>query len=241
MSTNKSSLIQLLQIALGVLFGVFVTLFGFQVRDRIRGQKAMYGEWRKLNLILSEVEKNYVDTLDFKGMTDAAVIAALAKLDPHSVYMPPVEKQESDSQLAGNFDGIGIQFNVPNDTAVVLEVIPGGPSEKVGLLPGDRLIKIDDYEVTDDTELEAAVKMIRGEEGKDVVVTVRRDGEKEDIPITITRAVVEYISVSYEMLQGNIGYIQVDQFIDPSLPVLWADLSRAADHIRLLDAAKPSG
>ena len=100
-----------------------------------------YNRWRKLNLILQEVNRNYVDTIDMKGMTDAAVVAALAKLDPHSVYLPPVERKESEVELSGNFEGIGITFNVPNDTAIVLNTIPGGPSEKAGLMQGDRIVK----------------------------------------------------------------------------------------------------
>ena len=85
----------------------------YEVKKKFDGD---YNRWRKLNLILQEVQKHYVDTIDMKGMTDAAVVAALAELDPHSVYLPPVELTESETELAGNFDGIGIQFNVPNDT-----------------------------------------------------------------------------------------------------------------------------
>lgn len=235
MSTNKSSLIQLLQIALGVLFGVFVTLFGFQVRDRIRGQKAMYGEWRKLNLILSEVEKNYVDTLDFKGMTDAAVIAALAKLDPHSVYMPPVEKQESDSQLAGNFDGIGIQFNVPNDTAVVLEVIPGGPSEKVGLLPGDRLLKVDDKVIAGvGFPQDSMVRRMKGPAGTKVVVTVKRG--REEIPFKITRGKIPVHCVDAAfMINDTTGYIRLSKFSRTTYVEYYAAvaqlMSQGMDHL----------
>ena len=235
MSSNKSSLIQLLQIALGVLFGVFVTLFGFQVRDRIRGQKAMYGEWRKLNLILSEVEKNYVDTLDFKGMTDAAVIAALAKLDPHSVYMPPVEKQESDSQLAGNFDGIGIQFNVPNDTAVVLEVIPGGPSEKVGLLPGDRLLKVDDKVIAGvGFPQDSMVRRMKGPAGTKVVVTVKRG--REEIPFKITRGKIPVHCVDAAfMINDTTGYIRLSKFSRTTYVEYYAAvaqlMSQGMDHL----------
>ena len=118
---NKSNIIIAL---LGIVVGVLLTL----VVSRAFGDKKFdgdYNRWRKLNLILQEVQKNYVDTIDMAGMTDAAVTAALAKLDPHSVYLPPVELEESDSELAGKFDGIGITFNVPNDTAIVLNVIAG--------------------------------------------------------------------------------------------------------------------
>ena len=114
---------------LGIVLGVLLTL----VATRVLPEKKFdgdYNRWRKLNLILQEVQKNYVDTIDMEGMTDAAVVAALAELDPHSVYLPPVELTESESELSGNFEGIGITFNVPNDTAIVLNTIPGGPSEK---------------------------------------------------------------------------------------------------------------
>ena len=128
---------------LGVILGVLLTLVVFQMLPdkKFDGD---YNRWRKLNLILQEVQKNYVDTIDMKAMTDAAVAAALAELDPHSVYLPPVELTESETELAGNFEGIGITFNVPNDTAIVLNAVPGGPSEKAGLMPGDRIIKVDE-------------------------------------------------------------------------------------------------
>ena len=128
---------------LGVVLGVVLTLSSSKVWER-RKFDGDYNRWRKLNLILQEVQKNYVDTIDMKAMTDAAVAAALSELDPHSVYLPPVELTESESELAGNFEGIGITFNVPNDTAIVLSTIPGGPSEKAGLMQGDRIVKVDD-------------------------------------------------------------------------------------------------
>ena len=128
---------------LGILLGVLGTCLVFSIGGRHSKLDGNYSQWRKLNLILEQVQKNYVDTVDVKKVTDAAVVASLATLDPHSVYLPPVELEQSETELAGNFDGIGIQFNVPNDTAIVLEVIPGGPSEKVGLQPGDRILKVD--------------------------------------------------------------------------------------------------
>ena len=118
--------LNIVTVLLGVIIGVLLTNLVIKIlpEKKFDGD---YERWRKLNLILQEVQKNYVDTIDMKGMTDAAVVAALAELDPHSVYLPPVELTESETELAGNFDGIGIQFNVPNDTAIVLSVIPGGP------------------------------------------------------------------------------------------------------------------
>ena len=129
---------------LGVLLGVLLTLITVKMAGLHKEFDGDYNRWRKLNLILQEVQKNYVDTIDMESMTDAAVVAALAKLDPHSVYLPPVELTESETELAGNFEGIGITFNVPNDTAIVLNPITGWPSEKAGLMQGDRIVKVDE-------------------------------------------------------------------------------------------------
>ena len=112
---------------LGIAVGALATVLVFRVNENRRILRTEYSDWRKLNLILRSLDENYVDSIDRGKVTDAAVEAALAALDPHSVYMPPVLLEESEAELQGNFDGIGIQFNVPNDTAVVLEVIPGGP------------------------------------------------------------------------------------------------------------------
>ena len=129
---------------MGIVVGALIVLAYNAYSQKRNMLRVQYGDWRKLNLILDQIDKNYVDTINVGKVTDAAITAALAELDPHSVYMPPVELTEAETDLAGNFDGIGIQFNVPNDTAIVLEVIPGGPSEKVGLQKGDRILKVGD-------------------------------------------------------------------------------------------------
>ena len=126
---------------LGMVLGVLIALLAVKVVNGNKKFDGDYNRWRKLNLILQEVQKNYVDTIKMSAMTDAAVVAALAELDPHSVYLPPVELTESETELSGNFEGVGIVFNVPNDTAIVINVVPGGPSQKAGLLQGDRIIR----------------------------------------------------------------------------------------------------
>ncbi|MBR2063859.1 MAG: peptidase S41, partial [Bacteroidales bacterium] len=110
---------------LGVVLGVLITMVSYKALEPERKFDGDYNRWRKLNLILQEVGSHYVDTIDMEAMTDAAVSAALAELDPHSVYLPPVELTESETELSGNFEGIGITFNVPNDTAVVISPVQG--------------------------------------------------------------------------------------------------------------------
>ena len=205
---NKSNIIIAL---LGIVVGVLLTL----VVSRAFGDKKFdgdYNRWRKLNLILQEVQKNYVDTIDMAGMTDAAVTAALAKLDPHSVYLPPVELEESDSELAGNFDGIGITFNVPNDTAIVLNVIAGGPAEKAGLMAGDRIIKVDDKVIAGTkTPQDSMVRMMKGPLGTKVNISVSRD--RQMIPFEITRGKIPVHSVDAAfMVSDTIGFIKLAKF-----------------------------
>ncbi|HCA20910.1 MAG TPA: S41 family peptidase [Lachnospiraceae bacterium] len=136
--------------------------------------------------------------------------------DPYSVYYTKEEYQQLMEDDSGQYVGIGatVSKNVDTNEIYIVKPLADTPAEKAGLLPGDVVIKIDDTEITADMELEAVVKMIRGEEGTDVNVTVKREGSTDPVVIKITRALVENKTVSYEMLQGNIGYIQVDQFID---------------------------
>ena len=209
---ERKHVTQIIQLLLALLIGVLGTLTVIRVRDNNKLIRTRYEDWAKLNVILNMIEENYVDTLDRKGMTDAAVTAALAQLDPHSMYLPPVDHEASVQELAGNFEGIGIQFNVPADTAIVLEVIPGGPSEKVGLLPGDRILKVDDLVIAGvNFPQDSIVAHIKGPAGTKVLITVKRGGEI--IPFEIVRAKIPLHSVdAWFMLDDTTGYIRLSKF-----------------------------
>ena len=196
----------------GILIGVMGALTFQKITGRKRALRTEYQDWRKLNLILQKVDENYVDPVDRQKLTDAAVVAALSQLDPHSVYLPPQELEESETNLAGGFDGIGIQFNVPNDTAVVIEVIPGGPSEKAGLLPGDRLLKVDSVQIAGcKYPQDSMVRRMRGVAGTKVTVTIKRGGEV--IPFEITRDKIPTHSVDAAFMVGDsTGYIRLSKF-----------------------------
>ena len=196
---------------LGVVLGVVLTLSVSKVWEKKKFD-GDYNRWRKLNLILQEVQRNYVDTIDMAGMTDAAVVAALSELDPHSVYLPPVELTESESELAGNFEGIGITFNVPNDTAIVLNTIPGGPSEKAGLVQGDRIIKVEDRTIAGTkTPQDSMVRMMKGPKGTKVKITVNRDGTLIPFDITRDKIPVHCIDAAF-MIDDNTGYVKLAKF-----------------------------
>ena len=212
MDNKKQSWIRIAEVLLGVVMGVLITLTVVRFRENNRILNAKYVDWRKLNLILDEIRQNYVDTIDQAAMTDAAIVGALEQLDPHSVYLPPVRKQQADEELASNFEGIGIQFNVPNDTAIVLEVIAGGPAEKAGMLPGDRLLKVND-EVIAGVKFpqDSMVRRMKGPSGTKVVVTVGRGTDV--IPFEITRGKIPLHSIDAAfMVDDTTGYVRLAKF-----------------------------
>ena len=203
--------INILTVILGVAIGAILTLPLSKVWERKKFD-GDYNRWRKLNLILQEVQRNYVDTIDMAGMTDAAVVAALAKLDPHSVYLPPVELTESESELSGNFEGIGITFNVPNDTAIVLNTIAGGPSEKAGLMAGDRILKVNEKVIAGvKTPQDSMVRLMKGPKGTKVKITVSRDGTYIPFDITRDKIPVHCIDAAF-MVDDATGYIKLTKF-----------------------------
>ena len=208
MNKNTNTIIIAL---LGVVLGVLLTLLSGKIYDRKKFD-GDYNRWRKLNLILQEVQKNYVDTIDMAAMTDAAVVAALAELDPHSVYLPPVELTESEGELAGNFEGIGITFNVPNDTAVVLGTVPGGPSEKAGLMAGDRIIRVDDRVIAGKkTPQDSMIRLMKGPSGSKVKITVNRDGTLIPFDIIRDKIPVHCVDAAF-MIDKTTGYIKLSKF-----------------------------
>lgn len=203
---------RILHFIIGILFGVALVFTIQRLESNRRMLRAKYEDWRKLNLILRTVDENYVDEVDRKKVTDAAVSAALAALDPHSVYMPPQRLEESEEDLAGNFSGIGIQFNVPNDTAIVIESIPGGPAEKIGMLAGDRLLKVDTTCIAGvGFPQDSMVRRMKGPSGTKVTVTVKRGSEV--IPFEITRGKIPTHSVDAAfMVSDTTGFLRLSKF-----------------------------
>lgn len=216
---------------LGIIVGVLLAFTAIRILSPIGGTERVidvdYNDWRKLNVILSEVQKHYVDSIDMSAMTDAAVNSALAELDPHSMYLPPVELEKTQTQLADNFEGIGITFNVPNDTAIILSVIKGGPSEKAGLLQGDRLIKVDDKQIAGNkTHQDSMVRYMKGPSGTKVDILVKRN--ENLIPFNLTRAKIPIHCVDAAfMVNDTTGYIKLSKFSRST----YVEVSEAADNL----------
>ena len=200
---------------LGIVIGLLIAVLAGQI-GRLGAARRTLGvgdtDWRKIELILQSIDENYVDSVDYAKVNDVLAAAALSALDPHSAYMPPRILEETEADLAGNFDGIGIQFNVPNDTAVVIEVIPGGPSEKIGLQPGDRLLKVDDTNIAGvKFPQDSMVRRIKGAAGSKVLITVKRG--QEVIPFEITRGKIPTYSVDAAfMVSDTTGYLRLSKF-----------------------------
>ena len=205
---KSSILIALLGIVIGLLLAVLIQQIGLR-RSAMRVSGA---DWRKVSLILQSIDENYVDSVDRAKVSDAVAAAALSALDPHSSYMPPQILEETEADLTGNFDGIGIQFNVPNDTAVVIEVIPGGPSEKIGLQPGDRLLKVDSTVIAGVRfPQDSMVRRMKGPSGTKVVVTVGRG--RDVIPFEIIRGKIPLHSIDAAfMVDDTTGYLRLGKF-----------------------------
>lgn len=169
---------------------------------------------RKLQMALYAISNLYVDPTDEGKMVENAITGMLEKLDPHSNYMDPEETKEMTEPLQGNFDGIGVQFNLLTDTLYIIQVIPGGPSEKVGLMAGDRIIMVDDTLIAGvKMKTNDIMKRLRGPKGTEVRIKVLRGKEPELIDFKITRGKIPVYSLDAAyMADKNTGYIKLNRF-----------------------------
>lgn len=179
-----------------------------------------YGQFRptpegvKFERTLQLINSLYVDDADTKKLTEAAIRAMLEELDPHSTYLTEEEVRAMNEPLQGNFDGIGIQFNMLTDTLYVLDVISGGPSQKVGLLAGDKIIKVNDSVIAGvRMNSQDVVKMLRGPKGTAVNVSVLRRGVPELMEFRIVRDKIPITSIDAAyMVAEEVGYIRLSRF-----------------------------
>ena len=168
----------------------------------------------KISGIINFIESEYVDSVNRKDLEETAIPELLKQLDPHSVYIPAQEVTRVQEPLEGNFEGIGVSFNMPNDTVVIISVIKGGPSEKVGILAGDRIVEIEDSAVAGvNIHQDDIVKKLKGPRGTRVNIGVLRKPSNEVIDFTITRDKIPLYSVdaSY-MVNDSVGYIKITTF-----------------------------
>ncbi len=168
----------------------------------------------KLQALLYQIDNMYVDSVDDKKLVEKAIVSMLAELDPHSVYIPKEDLEEVNEPLKGNFEGVGIQFNIVRDTIYVVDAIAGGPSERVGIRAGDRVITVGKETVAGTGIKNADVmKLLRGPKGTHVSVGILRHGEKALLDFSITRDKIPINSVEAAyMAAPGVGYIKVSRF-----------------------------
>lgn len=170
--------------------------------------------YNKLNDILNYIEQEYVDTVSRKQIVESTVQHMLQELDPHSYYISADELAEMNEPLEGSFDGIGVQFNITNDTIIVITPVSGGPSEKVGIQAGDRIVEVDGKIVAGvGITNREVLKMLKGKKGTEVTVGIKRNGKSDLSNFTIVRDAIPLysIDVSY-MLNDTTGYIKLSKF-----------------------------
>lgn len=213
MSTSNSSRFTPLVIAVSVVVGILIGTF---YAKHYGGNRLgiINGSSNKLNALLRVIDDQYVDTVNMTDLVEKAMPQILAELDPHSVYIPAQNLEEVNSELEGSFSGIGVQFTIQEDTIHVNSVIKGGPSEKVGMMAGDRIVMVNDsLFVGKGLTNEKAMRNLKGPKGSQVKLGVKRNGEKELLDFTITRGDIPQNTVDAAyMLNEKFGYVQVSKF-----------------------------
>ncbi len=218
-----------LLLAAAMTAGVFVGRYT-NVSDRFARRDASQGAMlnNKLVYTLSLIDKMYVDPVGIDTLGESVLPELLARLDPHSVYIPPSEAEEANETIDGHFDGVGIMFNMITDTVIVLNVIPGGPSDKAGVLNGDRIIKINDSIVAGrKVNQDNVVKMLRGKRGTKVTLAIERAGISQLVPVTVERGVIPIKSVDVAFMEEpGCAYIKLSAFSRTSYKEIMEALGR---------------
>ena len=185
----------------------------------------------KVAKLIDIIEQLYVDSVNSPELVDAAIKAMLEKLDPHSAYIPAASVDAVEAPLKGNFEGVGVRFQILNDTLLVVQAIPGGPSAKVGVSAGDQVIKIDEELVAGVGLQNSGVrKRLLGKKGTKVVMTIRRGGEDELIEFEVIRDKIPIHSVDAAyMIDEEIGYIKLNAFAKTTQ----AEIQKALSKLKL--------
>ena len=189
-------------------------VIGIIVGSHFGGRSRIAENDRKLNTLLNLIADDYVDTVNLDQLIEMSIPQILANLDPHTTYFSAEDMRAANEELSGSFSGIGISFMLMSDTINVIEVIPGGPSEKVGILAGDRIVEIDDSAFVGPHITSGDVmKRLRGDKGTKVKLGIMRNTSQKVLNFTVTRGDIPVKSVDAAyMIEKNTGYVKVNQF-----------------------------
>jgi len=223
---NKNNRFVPIVIAISIVFGIIIGTF---FANRFAGNKLniINSSSNKLNDLLHIIDDQYVDTVNIGNVVEDAMPKILEELDPHSTYISAKDAKTASDDLKGSFSGIGVQFTVRNDTVRISGIIKGGPSEKVGLLAGDKIIAINSKPyVGKEVTNEETMHRLKGEKGTNVTITIIRHGHKKPLKFTITRGdiPIKSIDATY-MLTKQLGYIKIKNFGETTYAELLTSLA----------------
>lgn len=193
-------------IAVSIIAGVCIG--GFLSQERLSPNE------QKLRDVLGLIKATYVDDVDVDSLLESAFPDLLASLDPHSAYIPASELTAANEDLAGSFSGVGVTFQIIKDSVTVIEVIPGGPADKVGIMAGDRILKANDKSLTGSKITNDDVfKNLRGEKGSKVSLTIKRTGSSKTLKYDVIRGDIPVNSVDCVYMIGEgVGFIKISKF-----------------------------
>lgn len=195
-----------LVLAVGVVGGIIIG-------SRVGSDRLTPAE-QKLRSVLALINGEYVDNVNLDSLLESVYPQLISSLDPHSVYIPSSELTAVNEDLDGKFSGVGVSYQIMNDSVVVIEVISGGPAEKVGILPGDRIIKADGKNLTgEEASADNVIKYLRGEKGSKVVLEIKRTNSTRSQKYDVIRGDIPVNSVDASYMIGeDIGYVKVGKF-----------------------------
>ncbi len=200
-------------IAISIIIGIFIGL-KYNASTPPKSTNIQISR-NKIDNLLDIIDAQYVDTVDINDMIEEIVPQIIDELDPHSAYIPAKDLQSVNEELDGSFSGIGVQFSILSDTVTVVSVVPGGPSEKMGIMPGDRIIEVDDsaFVGKENVSNDKVLKKLRGAKGSKVKLGIARATSKDILHFEITRGDIPVHSVDVAFKVNNeIGYIKVNKF-----------------------------
>lgn len=205
------------------LFGLGFVVIGLLLGFNLNGNRSTEPDhtpalsqdesYEKFQQALGFIQRNYVKDVDHNDLVDYAIEGMMDNLDPHTFFISSSEMKQMDEQMTGGFDGIGVEFSIMEDTIYVVSPLTGGPSEKLGIQAGDRIVEVDGENVTGDVTNSDVMKHLKGPKGSEVIVGIARRGVADLLEFTIVRDRIPLHSVNYAyMINEEIGYIQVTRF-----------------------------
>ena len=227
---KKTTILIPLLIAVSVAAGIFIG--NLLNRNSQTGFVSLnLGGQNKISEILSYIDQGYVDSVNTAEIIEKTIPEILKNLDPHTTYIPPTDMKEVQEEMTGKFSGIGVQFSIMEDTVRVIEVISGGPSSKVGILPGDKIVKVNDSIIAGVNVVNNTVlNLLRGDKDTKVLVGIVRNGTEKGLDFEITRGdiPINSIDVSY-MIDAETGFIKISRFANKTYKEFMEGMEKIKD------------